>query len=693
MKHFDTKDIRNFALVGHGGSGKTSLGEAMLFCAKQTTRLGRTDDATSTLDTEPEEAKRKITIHAALGWCEWNRGKINFIDTPGDASFHTDMRLALTAVDAAVLVVSAPDGVQVGTEKAWSAAEDMGLPVAIFINKMDRERATFEKTLAECRSQLSERATPLQIPIGCEAGFEGVIDLLSLKAWRFPGDGREPQSSDVPDALKEQAQSARETLIEAVASTDDKLIEKYLETGELSEDEVREGLARGIVARNLIPVLCGAASRSIGIQPLMDFACDRFPSPLIRPPQRGVDSKGNEIERNANAAEPFSGVIFKSTGADIGRINLMRVVSGVLKSDSTVANSTRNSKERIGQIYALLGKKRESIPEAVAGDLVALAKLKETRTGDTLCDDKAPITFAAPKPPHPVISFAIRPKSQGDEDKVAAKLAEILEEDFGLQIVHDQASKEILLSGMGQSHIEVTVDKLRRLGVDVELLPPKVPYRETIKGVAKEVEGKHKKQTGGRGQYGVCYIDLEPLPRGTGFEYVDEIFGGAIPRQFIPAVEKGIRNRLPKGVVAGYPVVDVRVRLKDGKYHDVDSDNRSFEIAGSRGFQAAFRQAKPVLLEPVMNLEVVCPSDHAGDVMGNVNQKRGRVLGMDSIGKNTVIRAQVPMVETLRYEAELRSVTGGRGSFSIEFSHYDEVPGHLADRIISEAKVAAEEED
>lgn len=693
MKRVETKDIRNVALVGHGHSGKTSTGEALLFCGKQTTRLGRVDDGTAALDTEPEEIKRKITIHAALGWVEWKKTKVNFVDTPGDASFHMDAIMALQAVDAVVVTVSAPDGVQVGTEKAWSTTESLGLPAVVFVNKMDRERADFDKCVQQCQAQLSEKATPMQIPMGAEGGFSGVIDLLSLKAVRFPGEGREPQLGEVPDALKEAASVAREKLIEAVASTDDKMIEKYLETGELSETEIREGLARGLAGRTLIPILVGSAAKNIGIASLLDFIVDEFPSPAARPALKGADAQGAEVERKADISEPLSAFCFKTSGADIGRLNLLRVVSGLLKPDTHVINSTRNKKERIGQIYALVGKKRETLAEVCAGDLVALAKLKETHTGDTLCDEKSTIVFPLPKPAHPVIAFAIRPKSQGDEDKVAAKLAEIGEEDYALQIVHDQETKEILLSGMGQSHIEVSVDKLRRLGVDVDLVPPKVPYRETVKAAAKEVEGKHKKQTGGRGQYAVCYLDIEPRARGAGFEFVDEIFGGSIPRQFIPAVEKGVRDRMTKGVIAGFPVVDVCVRLKDGKYHDVDSDSRSFEIAGSKSFQAAFRQAKPVLLEPVMNLEVTCPSDHAGDVMGHVNQKRGRVLGMDQNGKDTVVKALVPMSETLRYEADLRSMTGGRGSFHIGFSHYDEVPGHLTDKIVSEAKMAAEEDE
>jgi elongation factor G len=692
MKRYEAKDVRDLVLLGHSGSGKTSLGEAILFCGKVTTRLGSVDDNSSNLDSEPEEHKRRITIHSALGFCEWKKTKVNFLDTPGDPNFVVDTRLAAAVADAAVVVVSAPDGVQVGTEKGWRIAEEFALPRAIFLCKMDRERADFETALENCRKNLSEKAAALQIPIGREAGFEGVVDLLAMKAWRFGADGREPAAGEIPPDLREAAARARDQLVEAIAATDDKLIEKYLESGELSEAEIQAGLARGIVSGSLVPVLMGSAARNVGIQPLLDLIVAVFPSPVERAPRKGA-VKDAEVERKAEEGAPFSAVVFKTIGADVGRMNLMRVVSGVLRADSTVYNPARQSRERIGQIYVLVGKKRETVAEAGPGDLVALAKLKDTRTGDTLCDEKDAVVFKLPAPPHPVISFAIAPKSKGDEDKVASKLAEITEEDPGLQIVRDQASKEILLSGLGQVHIEATVDKLRRLGVEVDLLPPKVPYRETVKGKAHNVEGKHKKQTGGRGQFAVCYIHLEPMPRGSGFEFADEIFGGSIPRQFIPAVEKGIRDRMTRGVIAGCPVVDVRVRLVDGKYHDVDSDSRSFEIAGSKGFQLAFKQAKPILLEPMMSLEVTCPDDSMGDVMGYVNQRRGRVLGMDSRDRSQIVRAQAPMSEVLRCATEIHSITGGRGSVSMAFSHYDEVPGHLTDKIVAEAKVAAEEED
>jgi elongation factor G len=692
MKKYDTKDIRDVVLVAHGGAGKTSLAEAFLFDAKVNTRLGSVDEGNSTLDYEPEELKRKITLSTTVASFEWKKTKINLLDTPGDTNFFVDTRAAMSVADGALVVVSAPDGVQVGTEKVWQAAEELGLPRAVFLSKMDRERADFDTALAEVKKTLNEKCVAFQLPIGREASFTGVVDVLTQKAYTFEGDGREVKVGEMPANLADAAKKARESLVEAIAAADDALMEKYLETFELSEDEIATGLTTAIAKRQLFPVLCGSGARNLGAQPILDLIATAFPSPASRPPMKGTDPKDAEIERKPDESEPFSGLVFKSIGADIGRISLVRIMSGKLLADATVLNSSRDSKERAGSLYVIIGKKRETVPEAACGDLIGLAKLKDTKTGDTLCDDKAPIKFPEPKVPNPVISFALKPKSKGDEDKVATKLADILAEDPSLKVTRDPTSKEMLLSGMGQGHVEVAVEKLKRLGVEVELAPPKVPYLESIKGRIKGVEGKHKKQTGGRGQFGVCYLDMEPTTRGSGFEFVDAIFGGAIPRQFIPAVEKGIRDRMTKGVVAGYPVVDVKVTLVDGKYHDVDSDSRSFEFAGSKGFQAAFRQCKPILLEPVMKLEITCPEENMGDVMGDINQKRGRVLGMEARGRNQVIMANVPMSECLKYAADLRSITAGRGSFTMELSHYDELPGNLAEKIIAEAKVEAEEE-
>jgi elongation factor G len=691
MKKFETKEIRNVALVSHGGAGKTSLAEAFLYDAKVTTRLGSVDEGTSSLDCEPEELKRKITLSTALASLEWKKVKVNVLDTPGDTNFFVDTRAAMAVADGAVLVVSAPDGVQVGTEKVWQFAEELALPLAVFVSKMDRERADFDACLAALKKTLAPHCAALQLPIGKEAGFEGVVDVLTQKAYRFPGDGREVKVEDVPADMADALKKAREALVEIVAESDDALMTKYLETFELSEEEIASGLQTAIGMRKLFPVLCGAGARNLGAQPLLDLVANAFPSPATCPPLKGTDAKDADVERKPDESEPMSAQVFKTIGADIGRMSLLRVYSGKLVADANILNATRDAKERAGSLYVLVGKKRETLAEVAAGDIIALAKLKDTRTGDTLCDDKAPVTFPEPHVPNPVISFALKPKSKGDEDKVASKLNDILAEDPSLKITRDQASKEVLLSGMGQGHVEVAVEKLKRMGVEVELLPPKVPYLESIKGRIKGVEGKHKKQTGGRGQFGVCYLDMEPNPR-LGFEFVDGIFGGSIPRQFIPAVEKGIRDRMARGVVAGFPVIDVKVTLVDGKYHDVDSDSRSFEFAGSKGFFAAFKQCKPILLEPIMKLEITCPDENMGDIMGDINQKRGRVLGMEARGKNQVIMANVPMSECLKYAADLRSMTAGRGSFTMEQAHYDELPSNLAEKIMAEAKMAEDEE-
>ncbi|MBI4508196.1 MAG: elongation factor G [Deltaproteobacteria bacterium] len=693
MKRYETKDIRNVVFVAHGGAGKTSLAEAFLYDARAVTRLGVPGTDASNFDYEPEEVKHHATLQTSIGYVEWQKKKINILDTPGDQNFLVDTKITMqVAADAVVVVVSCPDGVQVVTDKVWQLSDELGLPRAIFVNKMDRERADFDTCVADIKKSLSEKASPIQLPIGKEGAFEGIMDLLSLKAFRFVEEGTVMQSYDLPSGLAETARKAREKLIEDIASSDDVLLEKYLGTGELSDEEIQRGLAKAFLSGGLIPVLCGSAGRNIGMQPLMDLIANTFPAPDQRPARPGVDDKGHAIERSARDEQPFAGRVFKTIGADIGKISLVRVLSGKLTADSNVVNSSKDHAERAGALYALIGKKRETVSEVAAGDIIGLAKLKVTKTGDTLCDEKSFFRRPDLDLPQPVIKYAVQPKSKGDEDKLGAKLHDIQDEDIALRVERDRTSKEILLCGMGQSHIEVTVEKLRRLGIEVTLALPKIPYLETIKGRVQNVEGKHKKQTGGKGQFGVCYLHLEPLARGTGFEFVDAIVGGAIPRQFLPAVEKGIRDRMTKGVIAGYPVTDVKVTVIDGKYHDVDSDSRSFEIAGSKGFQAAFKSAKPLLLEPVMEVEITCPEEYMGDIMGDINSRRGRVLGMESKGKNQVIKAHIPMSETLKYSADLRSMTGGRGSFSLAFSHYDELPSHLADKVIAEAKLQEEED-
>jgi elongation factor G len=702
MKKYETKDLRDVVLLGHGKSGKTSLAESLIFDSKVVSRMGKVDDGTSNFDTEPEEIKRKGSIHCAIGYCEWKKMKVNLLDTPGDGNFAPDAEMGTSVADAAVVVVSAPDGVQVGTERVWDLTTRQKLPRVIFINKLDRERADFDRTVEDVKKALSDKAFPLQIPIGKESSFLGVVDLLAMKAYTFEDEGRGTKAQDISADLKDEAKAAREALVEGIASTKDELIEKYLDSGELSDEEITSALAEAIRAGTIVPILCGSATKNIGVPLLLDFIVSFLPSPAESPAAKGKDPKGVDVERKVDAAEPFSARVFKTITADIGKMSLLRVVSGTVKPDSTILNTTKDAKERVGQIYALLGKKRENLSEVVAGDIVALAKLKDTKTGHTLSEERLPIVYPMPVLPEPVISFSIRPKAKGDEEKVASKLNELLEEDLSLKLTRDQLSKEILLGGMGQIHIETVVEKLRRLGVDVELAEPKVPYKETIKGKAIDVEGKHKKQTGGRGQFGVCYIDMEPKPKDAEpppegetedpLDFVNGIFGGSIPRQFIPAIEKGIRDRMTRGVIAGYPVVNIRVTLKDGKHHPVDSDGRSFEMAGSKGFQAAFKAANPILLEPIVTLETVCPEEFMGDIIGDVSSRRGKVMGTDAKGRNQVIKAQVPLAEVLRYAVDLESLTGGRGSFSISFSHYEEVPSNLFEKIVAGAKVEEEED-
>lgn len=697
MRKYDTASIRNVGLVGHQGAGKTSVGEMLLFAAKAIGRLGTVADGTTTFDHEPEEIKRGSSISTGIASCEWRKRHVTILDTPGDANFFLDTHNCMTVMDAAILVVSAVDGVQVQADKAWSIAEDLALPRVVFVNKMDRERADFDAAVADLRKSLSDRIVPVQIPIGREDRFEGVVDLLGGKAYRFAGDGSAAfQEVAVPGDLANQAAKAREKLIDGIAASDDALTEKYLDQGTLSEEEALAGLRKAILSGSLVPVLCGSATPAIGAQPLLDLIVSSCPSPADRRPIAVKrPGKDEEIVRAADPAAPFCGQVFKTVVDQFtGRMTLLRVWSGALRTETGFYNVTRDTRERFNAILRPQGKKQESGTEAGAGEIVAVAKLRATMTGDSLAEEKDQVVFPPLPAVVPVIGFALRPRTKADEDKIGQALARIVEEDSTLQVTHDTEAKEVILSGMGQAHIEVAVEKLKRkFGVEVDLMPPKIPYRETIKGRVDNVEGKHKKQTGGRGQFAVCYVNMEPLPRGGGFEFVDAIVGGAIPRQWIPSVEKGIVAAMKRGIRAGHLVVDLRVTLFDGKYHDVDSSDMSFQMAGSKAFKAAARQARPTILEPIMVVEIMCPDECMGDVMGDINQRRGRVLGMDTKGKNQVIRANVPMSEMLRYAPDLRSITGGRGTFTMSFSHYDELPSQLQDKVIAESGRKVEEEE
>lgn len=687
MANFDVNKIRNVAVIAHGGAGKTSLVEAMLFDSGAIDRLGSIEEGNTTTDSEPEEISRKITIISALGFCNWNGHRINLIDTPGFINFVEDIRGTLKAVDGAVVIVSAISGVKAETEKVWKYACEYEVPRIVFINKLDKESANFVGALEELAQSFGSEGVPLQIPIGSGEKFEGIINLINMKAYKFSGG--KASESDIPAGMLSEAQEYRKKLIEKIAESDDSLLEKYLEGGELTQEEIIKGIKEGSLSRRFIPVVCGSAVKNIGIPQLLDTILLCLPSPidLVRIfPVKGKNPKdGTDVQRKPDEKEPFSAYIFK-TIADpyAGKLSLFRVYSGTLKADSTVLNSTIGAKERIGQIFYLLGKKQIPANTIGAGEIGVVAKLKETNTGDTLSEEAHPIVFEKVKFAEPIISYAIAPKSKGDEDKVSTGLSRILEEDPTLKFHRDEETKEMILSGMGQVHLEVTLERLKRkFGVEVVMKTPKIPYKETIKAPAK-AQGRYKKQSGGRGQYGDCHITIEPLQRGKGFEFVDKVVGGAIPRQYIPAVEKGIVDAMREGIIAGYPMVDVRVSLYDGSYHTVDSSEMAFKIAGSMAIKKAVEDAKPILLEPIMKVEVTTPDEALGAVIGDLNSKRGKVQGVESQARNQKIAALVPMSELLTYANQLHSLTSGRGLYSMEFSHYEEVPAHQAQKVIAE---------
>ena len=697
MKRPEAAKIRNLALVGHGTAGKTTLTEAMLFTAGATTRLGRVEDGTTTTDFDEDEIRRGMSISASMAWCEWKGHKLNLVDTPGFSSFLTDARNALRVVDGAVIVVGAPDGVKVQTEKVWSSAAAYELPRIIYLSKMDRERADFARVLEDVRKNLSPAAVPVQVPIGQEANFSGVVDLVRMRAFSFAGDGSgKATEGPIPEGAQAAAEAQRSAMIEAIAEADDRLLEKYLESGELSETEIRDGLIRGIREQKLFPVLCGAPARNLAVSPLLDLIIEAFPAPLDRPPVEGTDPKSNAAVRRAvKDEEPLAALVFK-TIADpyAGKVTMFRVYSGTLSSDSSTLNATKGAKERIGQLVLLRGKQQTPVEALGAGDMGAVVKLKETGTGDTLSDEKSPVRLPEIQFPTPVISIAIEPKSKGDEDKMSTAFTRLREEDPTLQIRYDPQTKETVVAGMDRSHVEIVAERLKRkFGVDVTLKTPRVPYKETIKVKAREVQGRHKKQTGGRGQFGDCWIHMEPLPRGSGFEFVNQIVGGVIPRNYIPAVEKGVVEGMDRGPVAGFPVVDLRVTLYDGSTHTVDSSELAFKLAGRLAFRKAVSLAKATLLEPIMSVEVVAPGECMGDIVGDLNSKRGRVLGIDAKGRNQAVKAHVPLSEMLEYMASLKSITGDRGDYTMEFDHYEEVPAQIQERIIAEVKRPVEEEE
>lgn len=688
MAKFDSNALRNVAVVGHGATGKTSLCESLLYIAGKTDRPGRVDEGSSSMDFEPEEQKRRISISAATNFFEWEKHKITILDTPGDSNFAYDTRNCLRVADGAIVVIDAVGGVEFQTEKVWEYADEYKLPRIIFINRMDRERADFGKSIESVMNRLGKKATPIFLPIGAEDSFKGVVDLLQKKALFFDDLKGTYKLGDIPPDMADLVEISRENMVEDIAESDEVLMDKYLDKGELSDDELKAGLRKGVISGSLVPVVCGSASKNIGITSLMDLVVNVMPSPLDRGPVTGKKPGTGDAEiRNPEASSPFSAIVFK-TIADpyAGRLTLFRVFSGTVSADSTFYNSTRKTTERFGNIFFPEGKNQKSVESLVPGDIAAVAKLKETATGDTVCNDKSPIIFEKVIPPPPIMSFAVAPKSRGDEEKIVSSINRIIEEDPTLTFHRDEQTKEMILSGMGQVHIEVSVEKMKRkFGVEVTLKTPKVPYKETIKGKTN-IQGKYKKQSGGRGQFGDCWLDIEPLPRGGGFEFVDRIVGGVIPQQYRPAVEKGIVEAMGEGVVAGYPVVDVKVSLVDGSYHTVDSSEMAFKIAGSLGFKKGVLACHPVLLEPIVNIDIEIPDEYMGDVIGDLNGRRGKVLGMESKGVNRIIKGLVPLAEILRYAPDLRSMTSGRGTFTYEPSHYEEVPPFIAEKVIAEAK-------
>ena len=684
--------IRNVALVAHGGAGKTSLAEAMLFDAGVINRLGRIEEGNTALDFEPEEIKRTSSISTGFHQLAWKKHTVTLIDTPGDQNFFSDTKTCLQAADAAVVVIDAVDGVKVQTEIGWEFVDDFKLPRAIFINKLDRERADFQRTFEDAKGLFQPKLIILQLPIGAEAGFKGVVDLITRKAYVYE-DGK-TKVSEIPADMKDSVEVEREALIENIAEADDALVERYLEGETLSEEDLKHALRKGTLARTFVPVICGSAARNVGIDLFLDFIVGAMPSPLDGGAKIGKDpATGKEIERAPDPQAPFAALVVKTiTDPYAGRLTLFRIFSGTIGGDGTFYNAKKEVRERYNQLLVILGKEQKPVDGAGPGSIVAVAKLKETGTGDTLCDEANKILFTAVEPIPTLISYALSAKNKGDEDKVFTSLTRLLEEDTSLRIDRLAETKEIILHGQGQIHIETTVERLKRkFNVEVQLNIPKVPYRETIKKKVR-VQGRHKKQTGGHGQFGDCWVQFEPQPRSKGFEYVDAIVGGSIPRQYIPAVEKGIVESAQRGVLAGFPCVDFKATVDDGSYHAVDSSEMAFKIAGSLAFRKAAEQADPVLLEPVMKVTVIAPDEFMGDIMGDLNSRRGRVLGMENAGKNQIINAYVPMSEFQTYAPDLRSMTGGRGIYRMEFSHYDEVPSHIAQKII-EAAAKAKEKD
>jgi elongation factor G len=696
VKVYEGKDIRNVGVVGHGDSGKTTLTAGLLFTSGATNRLLRVDEGNTITDFDDEEISRKISISTAIAVAEWKKAKINILDTPGYNIFINDARAALVAADAALVLVDGVAGVEVQTEKVWQFTEDFKLPRAVIINKLDRERADFDRALSSVQEFFGRAAVPIQLPVGSEREFSGVVDLIRMKAYTYSPDGDgKGKEADIPASLAETAQKAHEALIEMVAEGNDALLEEFFDKGTLPVEHIVDGLRQGIREMRIFPVLCASALHNIGADLILNLIVDSLPSPIDRGAVAATIN-GAEGEQKISATGPASIFVFKTTADPFsGRITFFKVYTGVVKNDAHLDNLTRNAPERFAHIACPQGKTLQPVTEVQAGDIGAVAKLKDSLTGDTLAEKGINVAYPPVKLPEPSIAFAIEAKSRNDEDRMGQAVHRILEEDQSLRFYRDPQTREFLLAGTGQQHVEIVVSRMKkRYGVDVALKAPKIPYRETIRGKA-DVQGRHKKQTGGHGQFGDCWIKMEPLPRGANFEFANEIFGGSIPKNFIPAVEKGIIEIAEKGYLAGYPMVDFKVTVYDGSYHDVDSSELAFKLAARKAFKAGMLEAKPALLEPIMNVEIQAPVEYAGDLMGDLNGRRGRISGMETKGSTQFIRAQVPMSEMLNYQNDLTAMTQGRASFHMEFDHYDYVPQLQSDKIIAAAKAAkaGEEEE
>ncbi|MBD3415484.1 MAG: elongation factor G [Candidatus Aminicenantes bacterium] len=682
MKHYSADKIRNVAVVGHGSSGKTSLTSAFLFVSKVTNRLTRVEKKNTITDYDPDEKERQISINSALCHFEWNDHKINLIDCPGYSNFLWDTRASLRAVDAGALVVCAASGVEVGTEKCWGMLEELGLPRLFIINKLDRDNSDFSRTVNSIQDFFGRQAVPVQIPVGSEQDFKGVVDLIKKKAYLYEdGTSGKFKESDIPDDMKDEVDKKTEELTEMIAENDEELMESYFEKGELSHQELLKGFRKSIFEGQLFPIFLASAEKNIGTQQILDGMVHFIPDPLER---EEMEAKKGTVPLSGDA--PFSALVFKTISDPYtGKISIMRIFSGQVSEDSSVFNSSKDKKEKFGGLFFMQGKEQVEIKKASAGDIAATAKLKDTSTSDTLCDPNEVKEFEAIQFPKPSISFAIKPKTREDEDKISQAVHRIKDEDPTAVIGRDPDTNELIISGNGQLHVEIITERLKkRYNVDVELKPPKISYKETIKGKS-DVQGRYKKQTGGRGQYGDVHIKFEPLPKGKDFEFENKIFGGAIPKNYIPSVEKGLEESRKKGILAGYPTVDFKAILYDGSYHDVDSSDIAFKVAASLAFKKGIKAAKPTIMEPIMKVEVYATEKYMGDIMGNLNGRRGKVQGMEQKGSMRIIKAQVPMAEMLDFEPTLTSITGGRGSFIMEMSHYEEVPAHLHKDIIEES--------